>query len=65
MIHMYEIDSGRGENSWEVYNKDYDYLFNVERDEYDEFIRQMHEDGLDYVVHTVDYVDEYHLALEA
>lgn len=64
MIHMYEIDSGRGENSWEVYNKEYDYLFDVEQEEYDEFVGQMYEDGLDYVVHTIDYVDEYHLALE-
>jgi hypothetical protein len=71
VIHIYEIDSGRG-IYWEVW-KDIigeawgeKYIRTLENnDELDLYVEILQAEGLDFVIHTVLEYDEYHLPLEA
>jgi hypothetical protein len=70
MIHIYEIDSGRGELSWEVWQDipgqawADKYVRSLQNDnEYQLFLDICRAEGVDFVIHTLEEYDEYHVAL--
>ena len=71
MIHIYEIDNdGRGPDTWEVY-KDHPYeswqdqfVRDLEgKNELDLYLDILRESGVDFVIHTLEEYDEYHLSV--
>ena len=70
MIHLYEVDDGSGEPYYDVYKTVIDAGYK------EEFQRTLHNDnefqlyldiikaqGLDFVIHTLEEYDEYHVSL--
>lgn len=71
MRHIYQIDSDRG-MYWEVYkdNPENSYIDYFMRDlqdqnEFDLYLDFLREWGVDFVIHTLEEYDEYHVALPA
>lgn len=62
MMHLYEIDSGRG-IYWEVYDHEYDYLASLPQNAFDQLLDHYRANGVDFVLHTLEEYDEYHLAV--
>lgn len=62
MIHLWEVDSDRG-IYWEVY-QDNNFLMHVpSQDDLDWLLDIYRSDGVDFVIHELGGVEEYHLAL--
>lgn len=62
MKHIYEIDSDRG-IYWEVY-EDNKFIMNVpSQDDLDFLTGLYYTDGVDFVIHELGGVEEYHYAL--
>ena len=70
MIHIYEIDSGRG-IYWDVFQDipgepwQDDYLCTLEGNEYDEYLNNLRDEGADFIIHGIDEYDEYHILLSS
>ena len=62
MIQLYEIDSGRG-IYWESYDSQYEHLCSIEVNELEEYLDKLYADGVDFVLHEIGGIDEYHIAL--
>lgn len=63
MRHIYEIDCGRGDLYWEVY-LDGECIRNLQgQNEFDLYLDILHDLGIDFVLHTLEEYDEYHLSL--
>ena len=71
MIHIYEVDSdGRGPNYYEVYKTIIGEGYNEEfqrtlqnDNEFQLYLDIIKAQGLDFVIHTLEEYDEYHVAL--
>ena len=61
-MHLYEIDSGRG-IYWEVYDENHDYLASLPLNAFDQLLDHYRANGVDFVLHTLEEYDEYHVAL--
>ena len=61
-MHLYEIDSDRG-IYWELYDENYDYLASLAGKNFDDLLDYYHIKGVDFVLHTLEEYDEYHVAL--
>jgi hypothetical protein len=62
MRHIYEIDCGRG-IYWEVYVDGVCIHALLNQNEYDFYLDFLRECGVDFVIHTQEEYDEYHIAL--
>ena len=62
MIQLYEIDSGRGIH-WESYDSQYEHLCSIEANELEKYLDKLYADGVDFVLHEIGGIDEYHIAL--
>jgi hypothetical protein len=63
MVHLFEIDWGGNPFYWEAYDNNDDYVCTLEENELEEYLDRLHHDGIDFVLHTQEEYDEYHLAL--
>ena len=70
MIQIYEIDDGRGEIHYEVWKTiigegwGEKYLRTLQNDnEFQLYLDILRAEGLDFVIHTLEEYDEYHVAL--
>lgn len=66
MIHIYQIE-GHG-IYWEVWKQridaDDDLILSIyTREDYEWYLDILRSDGLDFVIHTLEEYDEYHIAL--
>ena len=61
-MHLYEIDSDRG-IYWELYDENYDYLAILTQNTFDLLLDYYRFHGVDFVLHTLEEYDEYHVAL--
>lgn len=68
MRHIYEIDCGRGGPYWEVHVERDNGVMEMIRDlqgqnELDLYLDICRDMGVDFVIHTLEEYDEYHVAL--
>jgi hypothetical protein len=63
MIHLFEIDWGAEPFYWEAYDNQDEYVCTLEADELEDYLDNLRADGLDFVLHTQEEYDEYHVAL--
>ena len=64
MIHMYECDGGDNGIFWDLYDSDYEFMRSIPSDKLEDVLSIYRAGGVDFVLHTLEYCDEYHLALE-
>jgi hypothetical protein len=68
MIHIYEIDSGRG-IYWEAFREipgeawQDEFVCTLEGNEYEEYLSNLRYLGEDFVIHSLEEYDEYHILL--
>lgn len=63
MISLFEIDWGARPFYWDVYDDAGDFVRVVEEDELDEYLDMLRSNGIDFILHTQEEYDEYHLQL--
>lgn len=70
MIHLYQVDDGRGEPYYDVYKTVIGEGYNEEfqrtlqnDNEFQLYLDIIKAQGLDFVIHTLEEYDEYHVAL--
>ena len=63
MIHLFEIDWGAEPFYWEAYDNQDEYVCTLEENELEEYLDNLRSDGVDFVLHTQEEYDEYHVAL--
>ena len=63
MISLFEIDWGAYPFYWDVYDDAGDFVRVVEANELEEYLDNLRSDGVDFVLHTQEEYDEYHVAL--
>lgn len=65
MRHIYEIDCGRGEPYWEVWDEPATTCIRdlQGQNEFDLYLDILREIGVDFVIHTLKEYDEFHLAV--
>ena len=63
MIHLFEIDWGGHPFDWEAYDSQDEYMCTLEANELEEYLDNLRSDGVDFVLHTQEEYDEYHVAL--
>ncbi len=69
MIHLYEIDWGAEPFYWEAFRDtpgepwQDEYVCTLEANELEEYLDNLRSDGVDFVLHTQEEYDEYHIAL--
>lgn len=63
MIKIYEIDSGRGDVTWDCYSPEDELLWSsVPDNELETFLDTLRDWGVDFTLYTVDWYEQ-HLAL--
>ena len=63
MIHLYEMTAGRGDPYWEVWNE-FGFVRSIHnQNEFDLYLDIHRQAGVDFVIHTLEEYDEYHIAL--
>jgi len=63
VIHLFEIDWGAEPFYWEAYDNQDEYVCTLEENELEEYLDNLRSDGVDFVLHTQEEYDEYHVAL--
>lgn len=63
MISLFEIDWGAQPFYWDAYDDAGDFIRVVGANELDEFLDMLRSKGIDFVLHTQEEYDEYHVAL--
>lgn len=63
MISLFEIDWGAQPFYWDVYDDAGDFVRVVEANELDEYLDMLRSNGIDFILHTQEEYDEYHLQL--
>jgi hypothetical protein len=63
MIHLYEMDAGRGDPYWEVYSDEFFARSLQGQNEFDLYLDICKHRGVDFCIHTLKEYDEYHLAV--
>ena len=63
MIHVYEMDAGRGDPYWEVYSDEFFASTLQGQNEFDLYLDICRHRGVDFVIHTKEEYDEYHLSV--
>jgi len=69
VTHLYEIDWGGEPFYWEVWKDAIgqawqdEYICTLEANDLEEYLDKLRSDGLDFVLHTQEEYDEYHIAL--
>jgi len=69
VIHLYEIDWGAEPFYWEVWQDTIGeawgekYICTLEENELEGYLDNLRSDGVDFVLHTQEEYDEYHIAL--
>ena len=63
MIHLFEIDWGGQPFYWEAYDSQDEFVCTLEENELEEYLDNLRLDGVDFVLHTQEEYDEYHVAL--
>jgi MoaA/NifB/PqqE/SkfB family radical SAM enzyme len=69
VIHLYEIDWGGEPFYWEAFREiagepwQDEYVCTLEANELEEYLDILRSDGVDFVLHTQEEYDEYHIAL--
>ena len=63
MIHIYEIDSGRGDPIWDCYDEEDQLIWSsIEDNNLESFLDTLRDWGVDFTLYTVDWYEQ-HLAL--
>lgn len=63
MMSLFEIDWGASPFYWDVYDDAGDFVRVVEANELDDYLDTLRSNGIDFVLHTQEDYDEYHVAL--
>ena len=64
MIHIYEVDDDRGPVYWEVFEEDMEFLGSVHgQKDMDYLLDKYRSEGVDFIIHELGGIDEYHVAL--
>ena len=64
MIHIYEIDTDRG-ICWEAYSDEYFARNLYDQNELNLYLDICRKMGVDFVIHTLEEYDEYHLSVSS